>query len=100
VLRLSRSARGPTFLLRDDQGRIFGARPGANSMFKAQLLEPVASSFNPLRFRLQRCRRRAVDTARSQRPEFSSVPATLMAVALGRMEPGDQIDDRFRCLVE
>jgi hypothetical protein len=48
VLRLSRSARGPRYLLRDDQGRIFGAWPGANSIFTAQLLEPVASSFNPL----------------------------------------------------
>jgi hypothetical protein len=48
VLRLSHTARGPRFVLRDDQGRIFGAWPGASSTFKAQLLEPVASSFNPL----------------------------------------------------
>jgi hypothetical protein len=48
VLRLNRSARGPSFLLRDDQGRIYGAWPGANSIFKAQLLEPVAPAFNPL----------------------------------------------------
>jgi hypothetical protein len=31
-------------LLRDDQGRIFGAWPGAKSMFEANLLEPVAAS--------------------------------------------------------
>jgi hypothetical protein len=48
VLRLSHSARGPRFLLRDDQGRIFGAWCGANSTFKAQLLEPCAPSYNPL----------------------------------------------------
>jgi len=46
VLRLSHGARGPRFLLRDDQGRIFGASPGANSIFKARLLEPVAASFS------------------------------------------------------
>jgi hypothetical protein len=44
VLPLSRSARGLKFLLRDDQGRIFGAWPGAKSMFEANLLEPVAAS--------------------------------------------------------
>jgi hypothetical protein len=48
VLRLSHTARGPRFLLRDDQGKIFGAWPGPSSTFKAQLLEPCAPSSNPL----------------------------------------------------
>ena len=48
VLRLSLSARGPRFLLRDDQGRIFGAWSGSGSVYRAQLLEPVSPSYNPL----------------------------------------------------
>ena len=33
---------------RKDQGRIFGAWPGAGSVYRAQLLEPVSPSYNPL----------------------------------------------------
>jgi hypothetical protein len=48
VMKLSLSARGPRFLLRDDQGRIFGVWPGANSIYRADLLTPARSQPNPL----------------------------------------------------
>jgi hypothetical protein len=41
VLRLSHSARGPRFLLRDDQGRIFGAW----SIVSRGILVPILSKF-------------------------------------------------------
>src|SRR5882724_4481109 len=48
VLRLDLSARGPRFLLRDNQGRVSGIWPHPQSRLIAQLLEPVVSAFNPL----------------------------------------------------
>ena len=48
VLKLSLSKRGPRYLLRDDEGRIFGAWVVQLSTFRAQLLGPCAPSHNPL----------------------------------------------------
>jgi hypothetical protein len=48
VLKLSLSARGPRFLLRDDQGRIYGLWSAYGSMYYAALLAPARNEKSPL----------------------------------------------------
>ena len=48
VLKLNLSARGPRFLLRDDQGRIYGLWSSTGSGYYAALLMPARNEKSPL----------------------------------------------------